>query len=153
MILLEYSSLLQLIAYWLLAYLLKCIMLAVCHYHFRVMVNWNVNYKNKTVTECIWFFSMLHKTTRRAYFQKGRRGQRGQGKYELWSALQEQLRADWLTHAGILEEKERITALSLYFTLLDTDMRWKSEVKAECCAVSEDENGSLLSNDEVSNDI
>lgn len=28
-------------------------------------------------------------------------------------------------------------------------MRWKSDIKAECCAGSEDESGSLLSNDEV----
>uniref|UniRef100_A0A3Q3JZQ2 LIM homeobox 8b n=2 Tax=Monopterus albus TaxID=43700 RepID=A0A3Q3JZQ2_MONAL len=32
--------------------------------------------------------------------------------------------------------------------LLDVDMRWKNEVKVECCIVSENDNESLLSNDE-----
>lgn len=36
------------------------------------------------------------------------------------------------------------------FSVLDADMRWKSEVKVECCAVNDNEDGSLLSNDEVS---
>lgn len=39
-----------------------------------------------------------------------------------------------------------------FFLLVDTAMRWKSEVKEECCAVNDNENESLLSNDEVSND-
>uniref|UniRef100_A0A3Q3KCE1 LIM homeobox 8b n=2 Tax=Monopterus albus TaxID=43700 RepID=A0A3Q3KCE1_MONAL len=33
--------------------------------------------------------------------------------------------------------------------LLDVDMRWKNEVKVECCIVSENDNESLLSNDEL----
>lgn len=67
--------------------------------------------------------------------------------------LQKQLRI----HRGILEERERIAALfsssesGEASSLLDTDMRWKSEVKVECCMVNESETGSLLSNDEVSN--
>lgn len=56
-----------------------------------------------------------------------------------------------------LEGKDSSTFLQYNFesgeasSLLDTDMRWKSEVKVECCMVSESETGSLLSNDEVSN--
>lgn len=36
------------------------------------------------------------------------------------------------------------------FSRLDADMRWKSEVKVECRIGKEKENGSLVSNDKVS---
>ena len=111
---------------------------------------------------------LLFKATQQAYFQKGEARPQRTGKYELRSALWKQLGAhththththrhtDWESNPGgegktetnKHKEKEEV-GLWHRGSLLDADMRWKSEVKVECCVVSEDESGSVLSNDEV----
>lgn len=65
--------------------------------------------------------------------------------------------SDRLKHAagerGKEEDAPNFEIWGFYFfslPVLDLDMRWKSEVKVECCAANDSESGSLLSNGEVS---
>lgn len=119
-------------------------------------------YKERKLWQICFFFSpplhppSKHKTTQRAYFQRGGAAREDR---KIWITIRPLETAQGRltdTRRGILDENIKINSTFTLkpgsLALLDADMRWKSEVKVECCVVSEDETGSLLSNDEVSND-